>query len=58
MFKDGEDISKSLLGDDGQILFKKISKGDKFKEISLNNGAVVKNARCDNSSCHYSILRE
>lgn len=58
VFKDGEDISKSLLGDDGQILFKKISKGDKFKEIFLNNGAVIKNARCDNSSCHYSILRE
>lgn len=33
VFKDGEDISKKLLGNDGQILFKKIFKGDKFKEI-------------------------
>lgn len=58
VFKDGEDISKKLLGNDGQILFNKIFEGDKFKEIFLNNGAAIKNARCDNSSCHYSILRE
>lgn len=58
VFEDGQRISRALLGGkDGAALYENISKGRQIDQLILDNGIVIKNARCGSSMCRYQILR-
>lgn len=58
VFKQGERITRALLGGkDGIELYEKISKGLKLDEVMLDDGTVIKNARCGQSTCRYRVVR-
>ena len=57
-FNDGQKITRALLGGkEGSDLYEKIAKGLKFDEITLEDGTVVKDARCGQIICRYDVLR-
>ena len=57
-FEDGLRISRALLGGkDGAALYENISKGAKINQLILENGTVIKNARCSSSICRYTVVR-
>ncbi|MFW2151873.1 hypothetical protein [Acinetobacter gyllenbergii] len=57
-FKDGQKITRALLGSKtGGELYENISEGRKYKELVLDDGVVVQNARCGQFVCRYTILR-
>ncbi|MCH7317961.1 hypothetical protein MMP64_08410 [Acinetobacter sp. ANC 5659] len=57
-FKDGQKITRALLGSKtGGELYEHISEGMKYKELVLDDGVVVQNARCGQFVCRYKILR-
>lgn len=58
VFEDGQRISRALLGGkDGAALYENISKGRQIDLLTLDDGTVVKNARCGSSMCRYVVER-
>lgn len=58
VFEDGQRITRALLGGQaGSALYENIAKGGKVDELHLENGTVIKNARCGQSMCRYQIER-
>lgn len=58
VFEDGQRISRALLGGkDGAALYENISKGRQIDQLTLDDGTVVKNARCGSSMCRYVVER-
>lgn len=58
VFDDGQRISRALLGgQDGAVLYEKISKGGNAKSFILKDGTEIKNARCGQSVCRYQVVR-
>ncbi|WP_336142796.1 hypothetical protein [Acinetobacter sp. 102] len=57
-FEDGQRITRALLGGQaGNALYENIAKGGKVDELHLENGTVIKNARCGQSMCRYQVER-
>ncbi|HAV5431508.1 TPA: hypothetical protein JI046_12935 [Acinetobacter baumannii] len=57
-FEEGQKITRALLGNKtGGELYEHISEGLKYKELVLDEGIVVQNARCGQFVCRYRILR-
>lgn len=57
-FEDGQRITRALLGgQDGGAIYENIAKGGKIDELSLDDGTVIKNARCGQSVCRYQVVR-
>ncbi|RSC23031.1 hypothetical protein [Acinetobacter sp. FDAARGOS_515] len=57
-FIDGQRITRALLGgQDGSALYENIVKGGKIDELNLEDGTVIKNARCGQSMCRYQVVR-
>ncbi|WP_273798717.1 hypothetical protein [Acinetobacter schindleri] len=58
VFEDGQRISRALLGGkDGAALYENISKGRQIDLLTLDDGTVVKSARCGSSMCRYVVER-
>ncbi|WP_227558894.1 hypothetical protein [Acinetobacter calcoaceticus] len=58
VFEDGQRITRALLGGQaGSALYENIAKGGKIDELHLEDGTVIKNARCGQSMCRYQIER-
>lgn len=57
-FEDGQRITRALLGgQDGGALYENIAKGGKVDELHLEDGTVIKNARCGQTMCRYQVVR-
>lgn len=57
-FEDGQRITRALLGGQaGSALYENIAKGGKVNELHLEDGTVIKNARCGQSMCRYQVER-
>lgn len=57
-FNDGQQITRALLGGkEGSALYEKISKGEKFEQLILEDGTEVKKARCGQFICRYQVVR-
>ncbi|WP_252152141.1 hypothetical protein [Acinetobacter venetianus] len=57
-FEDGLRITRALLGGrDGAALYENIAKGGKVEELLLEDGIVIKNARCGQFVCRYQVVR-
>ncbi|MDM1022091.1 hypothetical protein QSV37_17605 [Acinetobacter sp. VNK23] len=57
-FEDGQRITRALLGgQDGSALYENIAKGGKIDELNLEDGTVIKNARCGQFMCRYQVVR-
>ncbi|USA54954.1 hypothetical protein NDN13_07160 [Acinetobacter sp. C32I] len=58
VFDDGQQITRALLGGQaGSALYENIAKGGKVDELHLEDGTVIKNARCGQSMCRYQVAR-
>ncbi|EPH33262.1 hypothetical protein [Acinetobacter gyllenbergii] len=58
VFNDGQKITRALLGGQaGSALYENIAKGGKVEELHLEDGTVIKNARCGQSMCRYQVAR-
>ncbi|TVT83451.1 hypothetical protein FPV60_07735 [Acinetobacter colistiniresistens] len=58
VFEDGQRITRALLGGQaGSALYENIAKGGKVDELHLEDGTVIKNARCGQSMCRYQVAR-
>lgn len=58
VFEDGQRITRALLGGQaGSALYENIAKGGKVDELHLEDGTVIKNARCGQSMCRYTVIR-
>lgn len=58
VFEDGQRITRALLGGQaGSALYENIAKGGKVDELHLEDGTVIKNARCGQSMCRYQVER-
>lgn len=59
VFEDGQRITRALLGGQAGIaLYEYIAKGGKLDELHLDDGTVIRNARCGQSMCRYQIQRD
>jgi hypothetical protein len=58
VFEDGQHITRALLGGkDGAALYENISKGGQIDLLNLDDGTVIRNARCGSSVCRYVVER-
>lgn len=58
IFNDGQRITRALLGGkEGAALYENIAKGGEIEQLQLEDGTVIKNARCGQSMCRYQIER-
>lgn len=57
-FNDGQQITRALLGGKvGSELYEKISKGEKFDQLILEDGIEIRKARCGAIICRYQVVR-